>query len=130
MVRFGIVTEDTPPVPEVDADLLRRRYARLRLGIPARFETLYGRQPVRLVDISHGGAHIVLADPAPVREGVLMWMRFEIFGIAMWQEEESVGLEFDRPLSLQCLRATRDFAPEIFREAARDFVSGTDGSLR
>ena len=125
-----IVPDPAPPLPEVDAELLRRRHARLRLGIPARFETLDGRQTVRLVDISHGGAQIVMESDAEVREGVLTWMRFDTFCIAAWQEGESAGLKFDRPLSVDCLRATREFAPEIFREAARGFVAGTDGTLR
>lgn len=115
---------------DVDAELHRRAHARLRLGIPARFETLDGRYNVRLVDISQGGAHIVMPEDAPVREGVLTWMKYETFGIAVWQEGDNVGLEFDRPLSLDCLRATRTHAPEIFLEAARDFVAGTDGTLR
>lgn len=122
--------EMNPPLPDVDAELLRREHARLRLGIPARLETLEGRQQVRLVDLSHGGAQIVLENDAPVREGVLSWMRFETFGIAAWQDGESVGLTFDRPLSRECLVATRDKAPEIFLDAARDFVAGTDGTLR
>ena len=119
-----------PPLPEVDAELLRRQHARLRLGIPARLETLDGRQQVRLVDLSHGGAQIVLENETPVREGVLTWMRFETFGIAAWQDGENVGLKFDRPLSRPCLTATREKAPEIFLEAARDFVAGIDGTLR
>ena len=122
--------ELNPPRPEVDAVLLRREHARLRLGIPARFETLDGRHKVRLVDLSHGGAQIEMECAAPVKEGVLSWMRFETFGIAAWQDGESVGLEFDRPLSRECLLATRDKAPEIFLEAARDFVAGKDGTLR
>ena len=122
--------ELNPPFPLVDDVLLRRQHARLRLGIPARLETLEGRYPVRLVDLSHGGAQIEMESEAPVREGVLSWMLFETFGIAAWQDGESVGLEFDRPLSRECLIATRKKAPEIMREAARDFVAGTDGTLR
>ncbi|MGV3556419.1 MAG: PilZ domain-containing protein [Croceibacterium sp.] len=118
------------PLPEVDAELLRRQHARLRLGIPARFETLDGRQQVRLVDLSHGGAQIEMESEAPVREGVLSWMLFETFGIAAWQDGSSVGLTFDRPLSRTALRMTHDKAPEIFLEAARQFVAGTDGTLR
>lgn len=122
--------ELNPPLPQVDAELLRRQHARLRLGIPARFETLDGRRQVRLVDLSQGGAQIEMEGEAPVREGVLSWMLFETFGIAAWQEGGSVGLTFDRPLSRTCLRMTREKAPEIFREAARNFVAGTDGTLR
>jgi len=120
--------EVNPPRPQVDAVLLRRQHARLRLGIPARLETLGERHKVRLVDLSHGGAQIEMERQAPVKEGVLSWMRFDTFGIAAWQDGESVGLEFDRPLSRECLVATRDKAPEIFREAARDFVEGKDTS--
>ena len=122
--------ELNPPAPQVDGVLLRREHARLRLGIPARFETLTGRHAVRLVDLSHGGAQIEMEREAPIKEGVLSWMRFETFGIVAWQDGESVGLEFDRPLSRECLIATRKKAPEIMREAARDFVAGTDGTLR
>jgi hypothetical protein len=125
-----MMDELNPPSPEVDAELLRREHARLRLGIPARFETLDGRQQVRLVDLSHGGAQIVLENDAPVREGVLSWLQFETFGIAAWQDGENLGLTFDRNLSRGCLVATREKAPEIFREAARNFVSGSDGTLR
>jgi hypothetical protein len=125
-----MMEELNPPVPQVDDALLRRQHARLRLGIPARLETLDGRYPVRLVDLSHGGAQIEMESEAPVREGVLSWMLFETFGIAAWQDGGSVGLTFDRPLSLTALRMTRDKAPEIFLEAARQFVAGTDGTLR
>ena len=124
------MTEESPPEPEVDAELIRRQHARLRLGIPARFETLDERHDVRLVNLSQGGAQIVLPKPDKVKEGVLSWMKYETFGIAVWQEEANVGLEFDRPLSAPCLRATREYAPDLFREIARDFVQGTDGSGR
>jgi hypothetical protein len=117
-----------PPVPEVEAALLRRAHARLRLGIPAQLETLSERHKVRLVDLSHGGAQIEMEREAPVKEGVLSWMLFETFGIAAWQDGGSVGLEFDRPLSRECLRLTRQKAPEIFLDAARDFVAGRDTS--
>lgn len=124
------MAEDQPPCPEVDAELIRRRHARLRLGIPARFEALSGRYQVRLVNLSEGGAHIVLPDPMPVREGVLAWIKFQTFGMAIWQEGADVGLAFDRPLSRSCLRATRDYAPDLFNDLVRGFVDGTDGSLR
>jgi hypothetical protein len=124
------MAEDEGPLSENEAELSRRKHARLRLGIPARFETLDGRFEVRLVDMSRGGAHIILPGPTPVKEGVLTWMRFDTFGIVAWQEEDNVGLEFDRPLTEACLGATHEFAPEIIREAARDFVAGTDGTMR
>ena len=125
-----MMEELNSPFPHVDDVLLRRQHARLRLGIPARLETLDGRYAVRLVDLSHGGAQIEMERELPVREGVLSWMLSETFGIAAWQDGGSVGLTFDRPLSRSCLRMTRDKAPEIFLQAAREFVAGTDGTLR
>lgn len=122
------MSQPKPPLPEVDAELQRREHARLRLGIPASFETLDGRLKVRLVDLSQGGAHIVLPGDAAVRQGVLMWMRFDAFGMTVWQEGDEVGMKFERPVSLECLRETRSFAPDVVREegmaAARDFVAG------
>lgn len=117
-----------PPSPEVDSELIRRRHVRLRLGIPARFLTLDERLEVRLVNLSQSGARIVLPKPDTIREGVLEWLEFDTFAVAVWQEGEEVGLEFDRALPLQWLRATHTAAPEVVRDeefgAARDFVEG------
>jgi hypothetical protein len=122
--------ERRPPI-EVDAELHRREHARLRVGIPAYFETLEGRLRVRLVDISQGGAHLILPGDVPIREGVLMWMRFDVFGMTVWQQDDELGMKFERPLPREWLIETREVAPDIVREealgtisAARDFVAG------
>ena len=118
-----------PPI-EVDAELHRREHARLRVGIPAYFETLEGRLKVRLLDISQGGAHVLLPGETPIREGVLMWMRFDVFGMTVWQQGDELGMKFERPLPREWLIETREIAPDIVREevlgltAARDFVEG------
>lgn len=123
-----MVPDSKPSMPEVDAELIRRRHVRLRLGIPARFQTLDGRIEVRLANLSQSGARVVLSNPMKVAEGVLEWLDYDTFAVQVWQEGEEVGLEFDRALPREWLRATHAAAPEVVREeeigAARDFVEG------
>jgi hypothetical protein len=109
----------------------RRAFPRLQLGISAQLETLEGRQRVRLMDLSQGGARIVLSQPGDIKEGVLTWIRFETFGVVAWEDEKSVGLEFDKPLPLAVLVETRQRAPSVVREEeeriAREWVEGSLG---
>ena len=117
-----------PPPPEVDSELIRRRHVRLQLGIPARFLTLDERLEVRLINLSQSGARIVLPNQGTVTEGVLEWLAYDTFAIAVWQQGEELGVEFDRPLPAPWLRETHAAAPEVVLEeefgAARDFVEG------
>jgi hypothetical protein len=103
----------------------RRAYSRLNVGIDAFLDTLDGRQRVRLVDLSQAGAHVVLSRPETVKEGVLTWLRFDTFGITMWQDEENVGLKFDRLLPAHILAETRERAPAVVLEMAQAWVSGS-----
>ena len=109
----------------------RRAFPRLQLGSSAQLETLEGRQRVRLMDLSQGGARIVLSQPGDIKEGVLTWIRFETFGVVAWEDEKSVGLEFDKPLPLAVLVETRQRAPSVVREEeeriAREWVEGSLG---
>jgi hypothetical protein len=108
----------------------RRASPRLQLGIGARFDTLNGRQKVRLIDLSQGGAHAILSQPGEVREGVLAWLGFDSYASVAWQRDTHVGLAFDRPLPLAWLVATRKRAPSVVQEEAmgselaRAWVSG------
>jgi hypothetical protein len=118
--------------PEEQEQAPRRAYSRLRLGITAQLETLDGRQSVRLIDLSQGGAHIILSKPGDVRQGMLTWLHFETFSTLAWEEGEHVGLKFDKLLPLTVLVETRHLAPTVVRdeamlaqEAARDWVAGT-----
>lgn len=109
----------------------RRAHSRLRLGMPARLETLDGRQKVRLINLSQGGAHLIASQPGDIRQAVLTWLRFEAFGTVAWSEGDHIGLEFDEPLPMAVLIETRQRAPAVVREeammtkeAARDWVAG------
>jgi hypothetical protein len=115
--------------PENDDPAPRRAYSRLRLGIGAQLETLDGRQRVRLIDLSQGGAHVILSKPGGLREAVLTWLRFETFGTVAWQEDQHIGLSFDKLLPLPVLVETRLQAPTVVRdeayEIAREWVTGS-----
>jgi len=118
--------------PASDGQAPRRAFARLRLGIAARLETLEGRQNVRLIDLSQGGARVILSKPGEIRQGVLTWLHFEAFGTVTWREDDHIGLQFDEPLPLAVLVETRQRAPSVVKEeamkvhtAARDWVAGT-----
>ena len=108
----------------------RRACPRLPLGIGARFDTLDGRQKVRLLDLSQGGAHVILSEPGAISEGVLAWLGFDSYAAVAWQRDNHVGLAFDRPLPLAWLVATRKRAPSVVQEEAmgselaRAWVSG------
>ena len=109
----------------------RRAYSRLRLGISAQLETLEGRQRVRLIDLSQGGAHIILSQQHDIRQAVLTWIRFETFGTVAWHDGAHIGLEFDKLLPLPVLVETRHRAPSVVSDeamgaeaAARDWVAG------
>jgi len=110
----------------------RRAFSRLELGIIARLDMLSGWQRVRLIDLSQGGAHLILSRPEPIGEGVLKWLRFDAYGAVAWQEREHVGMKFDGLLPLPWLVETRQRAPFVVREeamatelAAHDWVAGT-----
>lgn len=94
----------------------RRNFARLEVGVMARLATLDGAQPVRLVDLSQGGAQLILSRPEEAGAGVLTWLNFETFGELAWQEEERIGLKFDQLLPPGCLAETRRRAPSVVRD--------------
>ena len=116
-------------------DAGRRAYLRMDLGIPARFETLEGRKNVRLVDLSQGGAHVILAEPLDIKQGVLCWLEFEEYGCVPWHKGTEVGIEFEKPLAISVLVETRREAPSVVLEealsaetAAKDWVAGNFNS--
>ena len=116
-------------MPVDQAQVPRRAHLRLQVGISAQLETLDGRQRVRLIDLSQGGAHVLLAQEDDFDQAMLTWLRFETFGMVVWREGLDVGLEFDKLLPLGVLVETRLRAPTVVREeeerAAREWVAGT-----
>ena len=115
--------------PVDDGAAPRRAFPRLTLGISAQLETLEGRQRVRLIDLSQGGARVIVGRPGEFNEGVLTWIRFDAFCIVAWSDQKYIGLEFDEPLPLAVLVETRRRAPSVVREeeerVAREWVQGT-----
>ena len=114
--------------PASQSSAHRRAFARLRVGIAARLETLDGQQNVRLLDLSQSGAQVILSEPGPARRGVLCWLGFEAFGEVVWREQDHAGLEFEGVLPMEWLLETRERAPMVVRDdvldAARAWASG------
>jgi len=69
----------------------RRLHLRLQLGISAQLETLDGRQRVDLIDLSQGGAHVILGKESDCHEAVLTWLHFETFGTVVWHDGRDIG---------------------------------------
>src|SRR5687768_3142679 len=109
----------------------RRNFARLTVGIGARLVTLDGSQKVRLIDLSQGGAQLILSTEGKIAAGLLSWLDFEAFGETAWREGDRLGLKFEGLLPLTCLVRTRERAPSVVREEllgediAKAWVSGT-----
>lgn len=97
-------------------DVSRRAFARLEVGIGARFTTLAGEQAVRLVNLSQKGARLMLSAPEAAGAGVLTWLDFETFGELAWQQGDTIGIAFDELLSPGCMAQTRRRAPSVVEE--------------
>jgi hypothetical protein len=108
----------------------RRKHPRLRVGIPARLETVHGTKTVDLLNLSQAGAKIDLAQIPKVREAILRWLDFEAMGNVIWQDGEQLGIVFDSPLTAEAILATRKLAPSVVEEevseAARIWSIGDD----
>lgn len=101
------------------ADIPDRNYARLALGVPATLETLDARLKVEIVDISQGGAHVILPDKdAFAKDCLLVWLRFEAFGTVVWRQGAHIGIAFEKPLSHATIFETRKNAASILEQEA------------
>ena len=69
--------------------------------------------PVVLENMSLGGARVMLAAPDEFVVCVLRWMDYHAFADVVWREDLAVGLQFDKPLSLAMLEATRLYAEGV-----------------
>lgn len=108
----------------------RRGNSRLRVGIPAAFETVNGQQTITLVDLSQSGARLQIHDSEPVGRGVLKWVGFEAFGTVVRREGNEIGLQFETPLEPAWVLYTKEWlsarpsAKDELRHFAQDWVSG------
>lgn len=118
----------------------KRDFQRLHLGVLGHIETLNGRRRVEIVDLSQGGAYVVLMDGAEVEtydvyDCVLRWMDFEAFGEVRRREGSHFGIAFDEPLRPGVIKATLGQASGSVRndaldlkEAARLWANGFNNS--
>jgi hypothetical protein len=97
-------------------DTGRRAFARLQVGFGARFRTLHGAQPVRLIDLSQGGAQMILSRPDEAGAGLLTWLDYETYADLAWREGDTIGVTFDPVLPAGWLAQTRLQAPSVVRD--------------
>jgi len=114
----------------------KRDFQRLHLGVLGHIETLNGRRRVELVDLSQGGAYVVLIEGAEVEkydvhDCVLRWMDFEAFGEVRRREGAHLGIAFEEPLRPGVIKETRSHASTKvrndfgeLRQAARLWAHG------
>ena len=100
-----------------------RDFLRLPLGVLGHLETLEGRKRVEIVDLSQGGAHIVLLDvdekqTIDISDCFLTWLKFEGFGKVTWRKGQHFGIAFEEPLRPAVIKETKRQAPMMVR---RDF---------
>lgn len=100
-----------------------RDYLRLPLGVLGHLETLEGRKRVEIVDLSQGGAHIVVLEvdakqDFDIEDCLLTWLRFEGFGRVSWRKGQHLGIAFEEPLRPSVIKETKAQAPIMVR---RDF---------
>lgn len=124
----------TPNVITTQASIGRRREARLRVRLDARFISLDGTSRAVLADISENGARLVgmAGNLRPGDEGILQWGGREAFGVVVWAAEGQFGISLYDPVPHADIVATREMddhqrlpsEKEIVRRAARAFVQG------
>lgn len=114
----------------------KRDFLRVNLGVLGHLETLNGRKRVEIVDLSQGGAYVVLMDADvaakyDVRDCVLRWMSFEAFGEVKRREGLHLGIAFDEPLRPGVIKETRQHASlnvrndyQELKQAARLWAHG------
>lgn len=100
-----------------------RDFLRLPLGVLGHLETLEGRKRVEIVDLSQGGAHIVMLEmddgkAVEIDDCFLTWLRFEGFGRIIWSKGRHFGIAFEEPLRPGVIKETKKQAPIMVR---RDF---------
>ena len=107
----------TEPLSQ-DSNSPRRDFDRLRLGVPAVLQTLDAKLKVEIVDISQGGAQLVLpSKDSFAKECLLVWLSYEAFGEVSWRKGAQVGIRFEEPISHMAIHATRKNAEAILGEA-------------
>lgn len=114
----------------------RRGAARLRLGIPARLETLGGFESCDLVDLSCSGARVAFT-PALGRllatgdGAILRIARLEAFGEVVRCDPSAIAFAFEDDLAHEEVLAVRRHAERLagdstraIRQEARNWVMG------
>lgn len=111
---------DAAPGDDPIENVGRRAAPRLRLSIPARFQTVSAVRRCVLLDVSRSGAQIGLARPLPAgAAGFLTFADFEVFGDVIRTAPGSNGIAFDLELGDADILKVRRFAESFQIEERR-----------
>ncbi|MGH6786692.1 MAG: PilZ domain-containing protein [Novosphingobium sp.] len=123
---------NTDPASADQGHVGRRSHARLRLQLPARFESLNGKAHCWVQNVSSSGASLSLSPtPAIGSVGVLECEGKELFCEVIWARSEFCGVAFEYSLGEASVLELRTVAAnycDIERQrhavAVRDWVDG------
>ena len=99
---------------EVEGDKpLVPRQPRRRVALSGTFETLNGRHPVSVKNLSCKGA-LVEGENLPDigREGVLVSNRLDCYCRVVWADSDRRGLEFDEPIEMSLVLELHNIIPD------------------
>ena len=77
----------------------RRAHPRARVALPATVETMDGRKPVKLRNLSSAGAMVESPRTPDIgRDLVLQCFGIDALGVVVWEDGEFCGIEFYDPI--------------------------------
>ena len=98
-----------------------RLESRARVALEARVQTLHGRIPAYLLNLSCHGAMVQMVTP-PSRGNtvIIICGPLDVLGAVVWSEHDRCGVEFDEPIPEEMVIDLRRMADEAARYAVRD----------
>lgn len=117
-----------PHAAEDQRKIGRRGASRLRICLPTRVDTITGRSPGVIHDLSQSGARSRLQSvPRAGADVVITIGSLEAFATVVWANDNFVGLKFYEQLSLQQVLDVRAEAERLPATQRRDLSEAGQG---
>lgn len=124
----GSGTGANPHTGEDQRKIGRRGASRLRICLPAKVDTITGRAPGVIHDLSQSGARLRLQSvPRAGADVVITIGSLEAFGTVVWANDNFIGLKFYDPLSLQQVLDVRAEAEKLPATQRRELSEAGQG---
>jgi hypothetical protein len=103
----------------------RRIESRARVALETRVQTLHGRVPAYLLNLScHGAMLQMVAPPGRGNTVIVICGPLDGLGTIVWSEDDRCGVEFEEPIAEEMVIDLRHMADEAARYAVRDTRPG------